>query len=135
MKQKEHTKKLHTTSILLGLFSFMLCYVPLLVAIITGFTYESEAGKVALSISCIVALILSLINLVAKYSIRSTMWVLLLGTYCVLDNVMPYLIAIAVCTIIDEFVVSPLHKHYKNLYTINNEISRAQVIADAEEIN
>ena len=54
------------------------------------------------------------------------MWVLLLGIYLALDNVMPYLIAIAICTIVDEFIISPIYRSTKNKYTINKEIDDAR---------
>lgn len=119
------TMRLRRSKIILGIISLLLCYAPLLVALITGFSYsDNERGKVTLSICCIVALLLTLINIISKYSVRSTMWVLLLGAYAVLEDVMPYLIAIAICTIIDEFIITPLYKSVKNRYIINREIDR-----------
>ena len=123
---REKTKKLKATRNVLGLISFLLCYMPLLVALGIGFSYTSDAGRVSLTISCAVALLLTIINTLMKYSIRSTMWVLLLGIYLALDNVMPYLIAIAICTIVDEFIISPLYRSTKNKYTINKEIDDAR---------
>ena len=122
---RDKTIRLRRSKIILGIISLLLCYAPLLVALITGFSYsENERGKVTLSICCIVALLLTLINIISKYSVRSTMWVLLLGAYAVLEDVMPYLIAIAICTIIDEFIITPLYKSVKNRYIINREIDK-----------
>lgn len=123
MRQK--TIRLRRSKIILGIISLLLCYAPLLVALITGFSYsDNERGKVTLSICCVVALLLTLINIISKYSVRSTMWVLLLGAYAVLEDVMPYLIAIAICTIIDEFIITPIYKSVKNRYIINREIDK-----------
>lgn len=123
MRQK--TIRLRRSKIILGIISLLLCYAPLLVALITGFSYsDNERGKVTLSICCVVALLLTIINIISKYSVRSTMWVLLLGAYAVLEDVMPYLIAIAICTIIDEFIITPLYKSIKNRYIINREIDK-----------
>ena len=122
---RDKTIRLRRSKIILGMISLLLCYAPLLVALITGFSYsENERGKVTLSICCIVALLLTLINIISKYSVRSTMWVLLLGAYAVLEDVMPYLIAIAICTIIDEFIITPIYKSVKNRYIINREIDK-----------
>lgn len=122
---RNKTIRLRRSKIILGIISMLLCYAPLLVALITGFSYsDNERGKVTLSICCIVALLLTLINIISKYSVRSTMWVLLLGAYAVLEDVMPYLIAIAICTIIDEFIITPLYKSVKNRYIINREIDK-----------
>ena len=122
---RDKTIRLRRSKIILGIISLLLCYAPLLVALITGFSYsDNERGKVTLSICCVVALLLTLINIISKYSVRSTMWVLLLGAYAVLEDVMPYLIAIAICTIIDEFIITPLYKNVKNRYIINREIDK-----------
>ena len=122
---RDKTIRLRRSKIILGIISLLLCYAPLLVALITGFSYShNERGKVTLSICCTVALLLTLINIISKYSVRSTMWVLLLGAYAVLEDVMPYLIAIAICTIIDEFIITPLYKSVKNRYIINREIDK-----------
>lgn len=122
---RDKTIRLRRSKIILGIISLLLCYAPLLVALITGFSYsDNERGKVTLSICCAVALLLTLINMISKYSVRSTMWVLLLGAYSVLEDVMPYLIAIAICTIIDEFIITPLYKSVKNRYIINREIDK-----------
>ena len=89
---RDKTIRLRRSKIILGIISLLLCYAPLLVALITGFSYsDNERGKVTLSICCTVALLLTLINIISKYSVRSTMWVLLLGAYAVLEDVMPYL--------------------------------------------
>lgn len=123
----DRTIKFKKSKVILGIISFLLCYTPLFVALFVGFSYTNNVGKISLTISCALALLLTIINAIAKYSIRSTMWVMLIGIYMALDNVMPYLIAIAICTIIDEFIISPLHKKYKNLYTINKEIDARKV--------
>lgn len=119
---REKTKNLRAGKILLQAISIALCYVPLLVAIVTGFTYNDGAGKVTMSICCVFALLLTVINVISKYSVRSTMWIILIGIYTVLDDVMPYLIAIAICTVVDEFLISPIYRSVKNRYTINKEI-------------
>ena len=126
MNNMERTAKFKKSKVILGLISFLLCYAPLFVALVVGFSYTEGAGKISLTISCALALLLTIINLISKYSIRSTMWILLIGIYIALDDVMPYLIAIAICTIVDEFIISPLHKKYKDLYTINREIDARQ---------
>ena len=106
---REKTKHLRAGKIIMHIISIALCYVPLLVALITGFTYNDGAGKVTMSICCVFALLL-------------TMWIILIGIYTVLDDVMPYLIAIAICTVLDEFIVSPIYRSLKNKYIINKEI-------------
>lgn len=46
----------------------------------------------------------------------------MIGLYVAVDNIIPLLIMLAVTTIIDEFILTPLARHYKAKYTINKEI-------------
>ena len=57
---------------------------------------------------------------------RSTIWILLLGIYICLDNIMPVLLTIAIGTITDELILTPLHKKYKQLAIINSEIDKRE---------
>ena len=59
-----------------------------------------------------------------KLHLRSAIWLLVLGVYICLQNIQTLLIMVAVCTILDEIVFTPLHKKYKNLYIINKEIDK-----------
>ena len=103
---REKTKHLRAGKIIMHIISIALCYVPLLVALITGFTYNDGAGKVTMSICCVFALLLTVINIISKYSVRSTMWIILIGIY----------------TVLDEFIVAPIYRSLKNKYIINKEI-------------
>ena len=72
----------------------------------------------------LIALILTALNFFMKYHIRSTIWFLLLGIQICLQNIVTLILIIAICTIIDEFVLTPLKKKFKDKYTINKEIDR-----------
>jgi membrane protein YdbS with pleckstrin-like domain len=102
----------------------MLTFLPILIWLGIALAKSNDVTKTALALSITVAGILTLVNLLLKYSIRSTVWILLIGIYVALRNITPLLIIIAVCTIIDEFIVHPLYKHYKERYHINKEIDK-----------
>ena len=102
--------------------SFTLTVLPVIIYTIMGFMDGSIGEKVSLGICVILALIFVLINIMFKYHIRSTLWVLLIGIYVCIDNIIPLLIIMATTTIIDEFVLVPLINKYKNKYIINKEI-------------
>ena len=104
------------------LLSFTLTVLPVIIYTIMGFMDGSIGEKVSLGICVILALIFVLINVTFKYHIRSTLWVLLIGIYVCIDNIIPLLIIMAATTIIDEFVLVPLINKYKNKYIINKEI-------------
>ena len=116
------TKKYKIKLNICRLLSFTLTVLPVIIYTIMGFMDGSIGEKVSLGICVILALIFVLINVMFKYHIRSTLWVLLIGIYVCIDNIIPLLIIMAATTIIDEFVLVPLINKYKNKYIINKEI-------------
>ena len=118
------TKKYKKNRDIFRLLSLILTILPLLVYIIMAFINGKPAQKVTMGICCFTSLIFVMINLVFKYHIRSTIWVCLIGIYCCMANIVPLLIIMAVTTIIDEFILTPLSKKYNSQYKINKEIDK-----------
>ena len=116
------TKKYKIKLNICRLLSFTITVLPVIIYVIKGFMDGSIGEKVSLGICVILALMFMLINVMFKYHIRSTLWVLLIGIYVCIDNIIPLLIIMATTTIIDEFVLVPLINKYKNKYIINKEI-------------
>ena len=116
------TKKYKIKLNICRLLSFTLTVLPVIIYTIMGFMDGTIGEKVSLGICVILALIFVLINVMFKYHIRSTLWVLLIGIYVCIDNIIPLLIIMAATTIIDEFVLVPLINKSKNKYIINKEI-------------
>ena len=116
------TKKYKIKLNICRLLSFTITVLSVIIYTIKGFMDGSIGEKVSLGICVILALMFMLINVMFKYHIRSTLWVLLIGIYVCIDNIIPLLIIMASTTIIDEFVLVPLINKYKNKYIINKEI-------------
>ena len=116
------TKKYKIKLNICRLLSFTITVLPVIIYTIKGFMDGSIGEKVSLGICVILALMFMLINVMFKYHIRSTLWVLLIGIYVCIDNIIPLLIIMATTTIIDEFILVPLINKYKNKYIINKEI-------------
>ena len=108
------------------LISWILTFAPIIIWLIIAGVKSTEVTKTALAITITIAALLTFVNLLLKYSIRSTVWILLIGIYIALKNITPLLILIAVCTILDEFVVHPLYIKFKNEYKINKETDKRQ---------
>ena len=110
------------------ILSVLLTLLPVVYYVIKGFTDESIGTKQKACLGCMVclAITLYLINVLMKYSIRSTIWVLLLGVYVCLEDILPLILMLAISTIIDEFILTPLKKHYASVYKINKEIDRRE---------
>lgn len=100
---------------------------PLLYYGIRGFATGSTVEKFALSMFTTVALIVVFMNIALKIHLRSAIWLMILGIYICLDNITALLIVMAICTLSDEIVFTPLYKRFKTLYVINKEIDKRNV--------
>ena len=124
MELNERTKKAKNKYIFFKTLSICLTFLPLVVYVIIAFVNGAPMEKFTMGCMVTLALIFVALNVIMKYNIRSTIWVLILGIYLCLDNITPLLIIMAVSTILDEFVVSKLAIKYKNQFVINKEIDR-----------
>ena len=120
------TNKYKKLSILTFLLSAMCSLCPIVIYVIKAFVDKDvqEVNKYTLGIMCSVALVVTLINIVAKLHLRCIPWILLLGIYVCLKDITALLVIMAITTIIDELILVPLHKSFKNKYTINKEIDK-----------
>ena len=87
---------------------------------------ESNAivHKVTLCSTIFIVLILTLVSLVTKVSLRSTMWILTIGLYLCLDSIMDMIMLVAAFQITDEMIITPLRKTAKHKLTINKELDK-----------
>ena len=124
MANSERTVSYRRKFILFKVLSIAVTIVPLLIYLIMGFMSGEcgKADKVFLSFTCLIAIMLTLINMLYKYHLRSPMFILLLGVYKALEHVLPLIIILSVGIILDEFIFTPAYKNAKNKLTINKEI-------------
>ena len=80
--------------------------------------------KVALTMTVFVVLIMTVISIINKITLRSRLWLLLIGVYLCIGEILTPLIIIAVCQTVDEIIVHPLKNNYKNKLTISKEIDK-----------
>lgn len=104
--------------------SFIFTMIPVLIYVILGFIKGTMGSKISLGVCLVLALVFTLINVLFKHRIRCTLWILIIGIYVCIDNIIPLLFIMAASTAIDEFILHPLAKKYNNLYTINKEIDK-----------
>ena len=118
------TKKYKKMYICSKVLSALIVILPIIIYTILGFIQGAIRSKVVLGACLTIALIFVIINVIAKHKIRSTIWIILIGLYMACNNIIPLLIIISISTIIDEFILEPLCKKYKEKYIINNEIDK-----------
>jgi hypothetical protein len=118
------TKKAKLKYVLCKIISILLTIMPLLVYIVIGFENGDihKGQKVFLGFTCIMAIMLTMFNILFKYKLRSPLFILLLGIYYAINNILTLIIIICVGIVLDEFIFTPLAKKYKEKYTINKEI-------------
>ena len=130
----ERTIKCKRLSIVFTMLSWLLCF-GLAVGFVIAFvamngsgggensaTIEEKLGTIiyGFGLSLIPMLVLAII---VKDKIRPTVWMIdiILANYLFSSWMMYIVFAIWV---IDQYVIAPLGKHYRQLYTINKEIDR-----------
>lgn len=89
-----------------------------------GYVEGETVEKVALSLTAIASIVISVISIMTKVHLRSPIFILLIGLWVALDKLLPCIITLSLCIILDEVVFTPLAEHYKSLYVINAEIDK-----------
>ena len=117
------TKKFKRKYIAATILSFLLNVCPLLVFTIIAFISSTAiVHKVTLSMTLLIVLLFTAVTFINKTVFRSKLWILLIGLWLCLDNILTPLIVFAACQIIDELIVTPIKNYYKERYRINKEI-------------
>lgn len=106
------------------LLSILLNAGPLVYYGILGFSLAEPVKKIVLSLTAIGAFTFTLISVAFKLHIRSTIFLMMLGIHCCIDNITGLIIVMAATTLLDELIVTPMVKYSKEKYTINREIDR-----------
>lgn len=119
------TKKYRNLFLIFGFLSILLNIAPISYYVIAGLIQSTlVVQKVALTMTVFVVLILSIVSWVNKITLRSKLWILLIGFYIALQNILTPLILIAICQVLDELIVAPLYRRYKSKYSVNKEIDK-----------
>ena len=80
--------------------------------------------KVALTMTVFIVLIMTAISIVNKITLRSRLWLILIGVYVCIGEILTPLIIIACCQCVDEIIIHPLKQRYKTKLTISKEIDK-----------
>ena len=128
--KSERTKKCKSLATLFTVISWFLCFglaIVYVIVFVTGMDPAQPSIKEKLGI-VIYGIGLSLIPMLVlailvKDKVRPTVWMLdvILANYLFGSVVMYVTFGIWV---LDEYVIGPLGRHYRQLYTINKEIDR-----------
>ena len=118
------TEKYKKKSRFYSFLSFFITVVPILIYVVIGFMEGTIGQKITLGMCLVAVIILVILNLLFKHIPRCGVWIILAGLAYACNSIVPLLLIMAITTALDELVLSPLAKKYKNLYTINKEIDK-----------
>ena len=106
------------------LLSWAVTILPLVVYFVIAFSKAEIVHKLAIGSMLTIVLILTVINIVGKLQLRSPLFLLLIGIYVGLGQILTPLVITSCGVVLDEFIFTPLYKKYKQLYVINREIDK-----------
>lgn len=119
------TSRYKILSMMFSVISLTLNLAPIAIYVIKAYLGDGVTHeKVALSMTVFVVLIMSAVAWFNKVTVRSRIWVIIIGLYFTLDKFAEPLILIGVTQIVDEWIVSPIKKRFKNLHIINKAIDK-----------
>ena len=118
------TKTCKCKMIITGILSFLCSFGPLIVFTVMGLVQGEGKEKIVLAMTMVGAIIIALIAAMKKIHLRSTTFILMIGLWIALDRLLPFILTIAICTIIDELILTPLYKRFKEDYHTNKQIDK-----------
>lgn len=108
-----------------AILSFLLNVGPIATYTIIALAQSTlVANKVTMCCTVLIVAILSVVSWINKTTMRSRIWVILLGLYVCLDYILTPLLIIAITQIADEWIIAPAAKSYKSKLTIHKEMDK-----------
>lgn len=119
------TSKYKKAYLILTMISILLNLAPAIYYTVkTALSADLLYQKIALASSLFVVLVLSAVAIVNKITLKSRLWIVLITMYIVLESLITPIIIIGVCQVIDELIVAPWGKIYREKWIINREIDK-----------
>ena len=122
----KYTKKLKVIALLLTLLSLLLSIGPLILYSTRALTNaQCDASDKCILLSMLsIGTILSLVCIINKYTPRCRIWLVIIGLYLCLDSILGCILVIAITQVIDELIVAPIARRYREKLRINKEIDK-----------
>lgn len=135
MGSSNFTKKSRALLWAWRLIDWLCLFAPLIVYLIIGLVNDNvtTGGKVTLVAMLFIALILTVINVVAQKHLRCPIWVLLIGIYVAMEKyLMPLVIILAITSILDDLVFTPIIHYYYTQTVASKTMDKREAAEDAE---
>lgn len=98
---------------------------PLIIYVIVALANGEAvvAQKVAVVSTAMIAIMLTIFNTVAQKKLRCPIWIVLIGLFVAIrDYLMPLIIILAVTSVLDDLVFTPVISYYKTKLISNKAI-------------
>lgn len=121
------TKTCIAAIVILTICSLLLNIIPIALIMYEAFTADALVyEKVVFFGSVLICVILTIWTWFSRVNIKSKYLVILCGLFFVLENVMPFIVALTIAQLLDEVIFAPLIKYYKEKRHINAELDRRE---------
>ena len=107
------------------IIDWILLFMPVIVYVVIALCDEgvTTVGKVSVVGTVAVAAILALFNIIAQKRLRCPIWIVLIGLYIAIrDYLLPLVIIMAVVSICDDLILTPLISYYRSKLIANKAI-------------
>lgn len=138
MAESKFTKKSRTLLWTWRIIDWICLFLPLIIYLVIGLASNSvtTGAKVSLVAMLFLALILTAINVIAQKHLRCPIWVLLIGIYIAMDKyLMPLIIILAITSILDDLVFTPLIHYYYTQTVASKTIDKREAAEDASIVD
>ena len=117
----KYTKECRFKLWLFRILDWVCLALPVIVYIIIALSGGAlVAQKVAVVATTMVAIILTVFNIIAQKRLRCPIWIILIGLYIAIQKyLMPLIIILAVTSVLDDLVFTPLISYYRTKLIAN----------------
>jgi len=115
MASSNFTKRCRRRLWLFRLIDWVCLFLPLLVYVVIALSKDGikVASKVAVISTLLIALILTVFNVIAQKKLRCPIWIILIGLFIAIrDYLMPLIIILAITSVLDDLVFTPIIHYY-----------------------
>lgn len=133
-KESKYTKDSRFKLWLFRILDGICLVAPLLVYVIIALCGGAVvAAKVAVVSTVMVAIILTVFNIIAQKRLRCPIWIMLIGLFVAIkEYLLPLIIILAITSILDDLVFTPLITYYKTKL-ISNKAMDERLPEDEDE--
>lgn len=121
----KYTKDCRRKLWLFRILDWLCLAAPLIIYVIIALTNGGIAVgyKVAVVSTTMIAIILTAFNVIAQKKLRCPIWIVLIGLYVAIrDYLMPLIIILAITSILDDLVFTPIISYYRTKLISNKAI-------------